>query len=83
MSRILLTRLSLGGTEERELIIMPEERSARAIAVWAAVELSRTVRGKYPSSLPAIVCLRNGGWNKLRGRCATKQEKGLSGKVTI
>lgn len=33
------TRLSLlGGTEERELIIMPAERSARAIAVWAAVE---------------------------------------------
>lgn len=26
------TILSLGGTEERELIIMPEERSARAIA---------------------------------------------------
>lgn len=44
------TRLSLGGTEERELIIMPEERSARAIAVWAAVELSRTGRGKSPSS---------------------------------
>jgi hypothetical protein len=49
------TILSLGGTEERELIIMPEERSARAIAVWAAVELSRTGRGKSPSSLREYV----------------------------
>lgn len=31
-----------GTRRQRELIIMPEERSARAISVWAAVELSRT-----------------------------------------
>lgn len=49
------TILSLGGTEDIELIIMSEERSARAIAVWAAVELSRTGRGKSPSSLREYV----------------------------
>lgn len=35
-------------------------------------------RKRKISIFAAIVCLRNGGWKKLRGRCATKQEKGLS-----
>jgi hypothetical protein len=48
--------LLLGGTEERKLIIIPEDRSAIAIAVWAAVELSRIGIGKSPSSLQEYVC---------------------------
>ncbi|KAJ8556388.1 hypothetical protein K7X08_029779 [Anisodus acutangulus] len=72
------TRLSLGGTEERELIIMPEERSARAIVgqQWSCQEQEEANLHLRCESMS-----EEEGWNKLRGRCATKQKEEYQKKL--
>ncbi|KAK4337513.1 hypothetical protein RND71_043840 [Anisodus tanguticus] len=80
------TRLSLGGTEERELIIMPEERSARAIAgqQWSCQEQEEAnlhLRCESMSEEEGVEQAQREVCHKTRKRSIRKSyhlEKGLS-----